>query len=241
MSKMPGLMIEGMIIGAYVIGASKGFIYLRAEYRYLKNKIEETLQEFRNAGLLGNQILGMSDFTFDIEIKMGAGAYVCGEETALIESMEGKRGIPRTKVFFPVEKGYLNMPTIVNNVETFCAVSRILEMGADTYRKIGTEKSRGTKLISVSGDCGKPGIYEIEFGMTIQELLDACQAKDTQFVQVSGPSGVLINEKEFGRRICKEDLMCGGSFMIFDKSRNIFSVLTNFARFFRESVQPGSA
>jgi [NiFe] hydrogenase diaphorase moiety large subunit len=234
LSKMPGLVIEGMIIGAYVIGARKGYIYLRAEYTYLVELLENTLEEFRAANLLGKDILGMAGFDFDIELKMGAGAYVCGEETALIESMEGKRGIPRTKVYFPVEKGYKNKPTIVNNVETFCAVSRILELGSDFYRNLGTERSRGTKLISVSGDCKKPGLYEIEFGMKISELLDLCGAENTMFIQVSGPSGVLISEKEFERRICKEDLMCGGSFMIFDQTRCVFDVIQNFSNFFRD-------
>jgi len=234
LSEMPGLMIEGMIIGAFVIGASKGFIYLRAEYFYLKDKIENTLNIFRNAGMLGENILKMPGFNFDIEIKMGAGAYVCGEETALIESMEGNRGVPRTKVFFPVEKGFKNKPTIINNVETFCAVGRIVELGADFFKGIGTEKSRGTKMISISGDCERPGIYEIEFGISIRELLKLSGGRDTRFIQISGPSGVLVTENEFDRRICKEDLMCGGSFMIFDKTRDIFKVIQNFAKFFRE-------
>lgn len=232
MSKMPGLMIEGMVISAYVVGASKGFIYLRAEYQYLIDKLETTLEEFRQANMLGENIMGMPGFNFDIELKIGAGAYVCGEETALIESLEGKRGIPRTKVYFPVEKGYLNKPTVVNNVETFCAVSRIIELGADKFRSIGTDRSHGTKLISVSGDCEKPGIYEIEFGMKISELLDLCGAKNTKCIQVSGPSGVMISEKEFDRRICKEDLMCGGSFMIFNQDRCVFNVVRNFSKFF---------
>jgi [NiFe] hydrogenase diaphorase moiety large subunit len=234
LSKMPGLVLEGMIIGAYVIGAKKGYIYLRAEYKYLVDKLEDTLEAFREANLLGKDILGMPGFDFDIELKMGAGAYVCGEETALIESMEGKRGIPRTKVYFPVEKGYKNKPTIVNNVETFAAVSRILELGPDFYKSLGTERSKGTKLISVSGDCDKPGIYEIEFGMKISELLDLCGAKNTLFIQVSGPSGVLISDKEFDRRICKEDLMCGGSFMIFNDTRCVFDIVRNFINFFIE-------
>jgi [NiFe] hydrogenase diaphorase moiety large subunit len=234
LSKLPGLMIEGMIIGAYVVGASKGFIYLRAEYQYMVDELEATLEEFREAKMLGKDILGMPGFDFDIELKLGAGAYVCGEETALIESLEGKRGIPRTKVYFPVERGYHNRPTIVNNVETFCAVSRILEIGSDTYRSLGTERSRGTKLISISGDCEKPGIYEIEFGMKISELLELCGAKDTKCIQVSGPSGVLISDKEFERRICKEDLMCGGSFMIFNQSRCVFDIVRNFSNFFKE-------
>ncbi len=170
---------------------------------------------------------------------MGAGSYVCGEETALLESLEGKRGEPRTKWFFPVEKGYLQLPTIINNVETFCAAARIIEMGADEYSQLGIPGSPGTKLISVSGDCRLPGIYEIEWGMTVAELLELCEADDPYYIQVSGPSGECISIKEKFRRISMLDLMarkdirCGGSFMIFNKQRDLVKVLMNFSEFFK--------
>ncbi len=231
MNQLPGLMIEGMITGAYAIGASKGIIYLRAEYRYLKKKLEDTIKKFYNLGLLGENILG-KNFDFDLSIMQGAGAYVCGEETSLIESLEGKRGGPRTKIFFPVEKGYLDKPTIVNNVETFSAAARIIELGSDFFNSKGTEKTKGTKLLSISGDCKKPGIYEIEWGMTIKEMLELCEAKDTNFIQFSGPSGTVLTKKDFNREISGEDLICGGSVMIFNSKVDVFDILTNFSNFF---------
>ena len=155
------------------------------------------------------------------------------EETALLNSMEGKRGEPRTKMFFPTERGFLNHPTVVNNVETFCEAARIIELGTDYFLNIGTPNSPGTKLISVSGDCQKPGIYEIEWGTPVSKILELCQASDPYFIQVSGPSGTCINKTELDRRIAKEDLKCGGSFMIFNSSRDIIQILSNFADFFK--------
>lgn len=229
-----GLLLEGMIIGGYTVGASKGFIYLRAEYHYLKQKIENEIKEFYEMGLLGENILGHEDFDFDIRIQMGAGAYVCGEETALIESMEGKRGEPRIKTYFPVERGLLLKPTIVNNVETFCAAARIIEIGAPIFREMGTEQSPGAKLLSISGDCEKPGIYEIEWGIRVNELLKLCGAKDTKFIQWSGPSGTLLSSEDFEREISYEDLICGGSIMIFSSKRDMWDLMNNFSDFFIE-------
>ena len=133
MNREANSLIEGMIICGYTIGAEYGIIYLRGEYWWLKNKLDEAINDYRSQGLLGKNCGGIKGFDFDIRIQMGAGSYVCGEETALLESLEGKRGEPRTKWFFPVEKGYLQLPTIINNVETFCAAARIIEMGAEEY------------------------------------------------------------------------------------------------------------
>jgi [NiFe] hydrogenase diaphorase moiety large subunit len=232
-------LIEGMIICGYTIGAEYGIIYLRGEYWWLKNKLDEAIQEYHEAGLLGKDCGQIKGFDFDIRIQMGAGSYVCGEETALLESLEGKRGEPRTKWFFPVEKGYLQLPTIINNVETFCAAARIIEMSAAEYVKLGIPGSPGTKLISVSGDCKLPGIYEIEWGMTVAELLELCEADDPYYMQVSGPSGDCISIKEKFRRISmldlldRKDIRCGGSFMIFNKQRDLVKVLMNFSAFFK--------
>ena len=162
MNAMPGLMLEGMIAAGYAVEAEEGIIYLRAEYTWLLRKIENTIERFRRMNLLGKNIAGIDGFNFDIRVQLGAGAYVCGEETALLNSLEGKRGEPRTKMFFPTEKGFLNKPTVVNNVETFCAAARIIELGADFFLQTGTSESPGTKLLSISGDCHQPGIYEIE-------------------------------------------------------------------------------
>ncbi len=231
LNQYPGLLLEGMITGGYAVGATKGIIYLRAEYRFLKKKIQDAIKNFYNIGLLGQNILG-KNFDFDITVMSGARAYVCGEETSLIESLEGKRGGPRTKVYFPVEKGYLEKPTIVNNVETFCSAARIMELGSNAFSTKGTPKTKGTKLLSISGDCKKPGIYEIEWGMSIKEMLDLCEAKDVNYIQFSGPSGSVLTKKDFNRKISGEDLICGGSVMIFSSKRDVFNILTNFSNFF---------
>jgi len=229
----PGLVIEGMILAAFVVGAKEGIIYLRAEYKYLLPKLEKTIKDFYNDNYLGTKILGIENFNFDLKIQLGAGAYVCGEETALIESLEGKRGEPRIRKYFPTDVGYLGRPTIVNNVETFANAARIIELGSDYFQNIGTEKSKGTKLLSISGDVAKPGIYEIEWGMTVKELLRLCQATSPNYVQITGPSGECINETEFNRKICNEDLTCGGAIMVFNKFRGIIKILENFIKFFR--------
>jgi [NiFe] hydrogenase diaphorase moiety large subunit len=181
--------IEGMTIGAWVVGARRGLIYLRGEYRYLLERLQAVLQRRREQRLLGEAIQGRMGFDFDIEIHIGAGAYVCGEESALIESLEGKRGTPRIRPPFPVESGYLGQPTTVNNVETFSAVTHIALHGGEWWSRIGTPQSTGTKIHSVSGDCERPGIYEYPFGTRIGRILEDCGARDTQAVQVGGPSG----------------------------------------------------
>jgi len=226
------LVIEGMTVCAYVVGAARGFIYLRGEYRHLLDPLEEVLEARRNAYLLGHGVMGQPGFDFDIDIHVGAGAYICGEESALIESLEGRRGVPRNRPPYPVTHGYLQQPTIVNNVETFCAAALIAIHGGDWYRGIGTAKSAGTKLLSVSGDCARPGVYEYPFGVTIREVLDDCGAADTQAVQVSGPSGVCLDDTEFGRRIAFEDVPTAGSFMVFNRQRDMFEVARNFSHFF---------
>jgi len=226
------LVFEGMTIAAAVVGASQGLVYLRGEYRYLLEPLRELLQRRRDAKLLGPAIQGREGFDFDIDIHVGAGAYVCGEESALIESLEGKRGTPRIRPPFPVEHGYLGRPTTVNNVETFCAAAHIAVQGGAWWAGIGTPKSTGTKIHSVSGDCERPGLYEYPFGTRIGRILEDCGAQDTQAVQVGGPSGVCISAFEFGRRIAFEDVPTAGAFMVFDRSRDMFEVARNFAHFF---------
>ncbi|AMC10482.1 hypothetical protein Lupro_04090 [Lutibacter profundi] len=229
----PGLVIEGMIIAAFVVGANEGIIYLRGEYKYLLSKIEKTIDEFYKNNFLGKNILGITNLNFDLKVELGAGAYVCGEETALIESLEGKRGEPRIRKYFPTDVGYLGKPTIVNNVETLANAARIVELGTNYFQNIGTDKSKGTKLLSISGDVAKPGIYEVEWGITVKELLRLCQATSPNYVQITGPSGECINESEFDRKICNEDLVCGGAIMVFNKFRSIIQILENFTKFFK--------
>lgn len=226
------LLLEGMTVCAYVVGAQEGFLYLRGEYEHLVEPLRQALARRRAQGLLGPHVAGERGFDFDVALHVGAGAYVCGEESALIESLEGKRGIPRNRPPYPVTHGYLGQPTVVNNVETFCAAALIALRGGDWYRAIGTPRSAGTKLISVSGDCARPGIYEYPFGTTVRQILDDCSAVRTQAVQISGPSGVCIGASEFGRRIGFEDLPTAGAFMVFDETRDMFDVARNFARFF---------
>ena len=225
-------LIEGMTVAGSAIGARKGFIYLRAEYPFLQPVLEATLAARREARLLGRDIRDVRGFDFDIEVHMGAGAYVCGEETALIESLEGRRGIPRNRPPYPVTRGYLGRPTVVNNVETLIATAQIALHGDEWFRSLGTPRSAGTRVLSVSGDVARPGIYEYPFGVPVSQILADAGAERTQAVQVSGPSGTLLARKEFGRRIAFEDVPSAGAFMVFDETRDMVQVVDNFARFF---------
>ena len=256
MNKYPGLMIEGMTMAAYAVGANFGYIYLRAEYFYLKDKIDKEIKNFRSKGFLGKNILGIAGFDFDIVVHLGAGAYVCGEETALISSIEGKRGEPSTKEYFPVERGLFGKPTIINNVETLCAVPRILSMSLKKYLKIGTEATKGTKLISVSGDCKKPGIYEIEWGMKLKQFLKLIEAENPYMILFNGYAGECLSAADFDREISGENLLAehvqfkwddpieyarkmsaiglrsGGSFMVFNDQRDLMPIFENITNFF---------
>lgn len=233
LTRAPKEVFVGMVIAGYAIGSSNGIIYLRGEYYYLKDYLEKQLQELRDDGLLGRNIGGRPGFDFDIRIQMGAGGYICGDESALIESCEGKRGTPRVKPPFPVQEGYLGKPTSVNNVETLSAVTRIMEKGADWFRQMGTKDSTGTRLLSVSGDCDKPGIYEIEWGVTLNEVLAMVGAQDAWAVQISGPSGDCLSvQKDGERKISFEDIGCNGSIMIFNSQRDLLEIVKDFMQFF---------
>lgn len=226
--------IEGMTVCAHIVGAQKGFIYLRAEYRFLLDQLNETLQSRREQGLLGRAIGGEDGFDFDIDIHLGAGAYICGEESALIESMEGKRGLPRVRPPFPVNVGYLGKPTVVNNVETYWSVNAILSQQDEAwFTQCGTEKSAGTRLLSISGDCTKPGVYEFPFGVSIEEILVACGGSQAQAIQMAGAAGRLILAGDFQRQLSFEDLPTGGSFMVIGAERDLLDVIANFAAFFK--------
>ena len=237
----PHLTIEGMLIAAYAIGASKGYIYLRGEYPYILPALENALKEARDANLLGENIQG-SHFSFEIEIRMGAGAYICGEETALFESIEGKRGFPRVKPPFPTTYGLFGKPTVINNVETLCNVPLILSMGSAEYRKIGTEKSPGPKLFCVSGDVEKPGLYEVPFCLTLRELLDmaggVAGGKDLQAVLFGGAAGAFATSQHLDVKMTFEDLRAAGLplgsgvVMIFDESRDMREALKELGHFF---------
>ncbi|MCX6550065.1 MAG: SLBB domain-containing protein [Acidobacteria bacterium] len=228
------LVFEGMTIAARAIGATKGILYLRGEYVYMRPHLDGVLERRRQAGLLGAAILGTAGFDFDIEIRMGAGAYVCGEETALIESLEGHRGEPRNRPPFPVDTGFLGQPTVVNNVETLASVAAILSKGAAWFKAIGTERSAGFKLFSVSGDCTDPGVYEFPLGITIAALLAKVGGSNAKAVQIGGASGQCVPASQFGRTIAFEDIATGGSIIVFGQGRDMLHVAKNFMEFFVE-------
>jgi [NiFe] hydrogenase diaphorase moiety large subunit len=227
------LLFEGMTIGGWAVGSDCGILYLRGEYAYLREYLEAVLARRRENNLLGKDILGKG-FDFDIRIQMGAGAYICGEETALISSCEGLRGDPKNRPPFPAQKGYLGCPTTVNNVETLCKVARILDEGAGWFAGIGTEGSAGTKLLSISGDCSKPGVYEIPFGQTIGEVLELCDGAGALAVQIGGPSGQLIGQDSFDQPVCFDHLATGGSVMIFNDKRDPVKIAETFVEFFED-------
>ncbi len=237
----PHSVIEGMLIAGYAIGASHGFIYIRGEYPYVVPALEGALAEARAAGYLGQNILD-SGFAFDIDIRLGAGAYICGEETALFESLEGKRGFPRVKPPFPTTFGVFGKPTVINNVETLFNVPLILARGVEEYRRIGTEKSPGPKLFCVSGDVVQPGLYEVPFGVTLRELLDMAGGirggKGMRAVLFGGAAGAFATAKHLDVRLTFEDLRAAGLplgsgvVMVFDETRDLRDVLKRLGRFF---------
>jgi NADH-quinone oxidoreductase subunit F len=240
----PHRLIEGMAIAAFAIGASKGYIYIRGEYIFPYQVISQAVQDAREASLLGKNILG-SDFDFDIEVRQGAGAYICGEETALFESIEGKRGFPRAKPPFPTTHGLFGQPTVINNVETLINIPTILLAGAEEYRKIGTEKSTGTKLFCLSGDVFKPGLYEVPFGITIRQLIFDLAGgmrgdQEFQTAIVGGAAGAFASESELNTRLSFEDLrsaglpLGSGVITVINKTRNLKDILNRLGRFFAE-------
>ncbi|MDO9578752.1 MAG: NAD(P)H-dependent oxidoreductase subunit E [Candidatus Cloacimonadales bacterium] len=235
LTERPNLLFAGMTIAGYAIGAEEGILYLRYEYKFMEKQLEEVLTNLRNKGLLGKDVAGKEGFNYDIRIQSGGGAYVCGEESALLESAEGKRGEPRDRPPFPVVKGYMQQPTSVNNVETFCSVAKIMHKSAKWYRSLGTLDSTGSKLVSVSGDCERPGIYEIEWGFTVQDVLNLVGARNVQAVQVGGPSGKCIAPNDFNRKLAYEDLSTGGSIIVIGKQRDLLKdIVMNFLDFFIE-------
>ena len=232
LSDYADLVVEGMTIAARAIGAQKGILYLRGEYTYLVAHLESVLARRRAESLLGASVLGEAGFDFDIEIRLGAGAYICGEETALIESLEGNRGEPRNRPPFPVDTGFFGQPTVVNNVETLAWITTIFAKGPDWFKGIGTERSTGPKIFSVSGDCERPGVYELPMGITVADLLKEVGGEDAKAVQVGGASGHCVPASEFNRTIAYEDIATGGSVIVFGPDRDMLEVAYNFLEFF---------
>ncbi len=225
------MVFEGMTVAAKAVGAKEGIVFLRGEYTYLKPHLEAVLERRRQQNLLGENILGQG-LTFDIHVFLGAGAYICGEETALIECLEGFRGEPRNRPPFPVNTGYLDRPSVVNNVETLAWAACILQKGSDWFKATGTAKSTGIKIFSVSGDCTRPGVYEFPLGITIADLLKEIGGENAKAVQIGGASGTLVPASDFNRTIAYEDVATGGSVIVFGPQRDMLDVLHNFLDFF---------
>ncbi len=231
---VPYKVLTAMAVCGHVIGAKKGFIYLRGEYKFLVPELMKAIKEFE-------YYCKEIKYNFNIQIFMGSGAYICGEETALFDSMEGKRGEPRNKPPFPTSQGYMNKPTVINNVETLAHTFTIFKYGSKKFYDLGVQYSRGSKLFSVSGDTPKPGIYELELGMSLQDFVAEFGDGDTKAVQVGGASGFLVPRKKFTEtaigykgKLTGISLPTGGSMMLFNSSRSMYNVLNNYLDFFKE-------
>lgn len=224
-------LIEAMAIAGYAIGAKKGYIYLRAEYHYLLDLLEGAIAQYEGKEFLTQQ----GNFRFDIEIREGAGAYVCGEETALMDSIEGKRGEPRYRPPFPPSQGLWQKPTIINNVETLMNVPPIILEGADWFNRIGTGQSKGTKVFSVSGDVQAPGTYELVMGSSLKELVeDLALAEKVKMVQVGGASGRIIPYHLIDTPLAFEGVLGAGAVIVFNENRDVIDIVRRTIEFFAE-------
>lgn len=240
MERDPHRFIEGAVIGAYAIGAHHAYIYIRGEYPTAIERVKVALDEWKAHGYLGKNILG-KDYDLEIEVRSGAGAYICGEETALFESIEGKRGLPRVKPPFPTEHGLFGQPTVINNVESLANVPFIIANGAEAYKKFGTEKSAGPKLFCVSGDVAQPGLYEVPFGVTLRHLIGDLAGGvvgGLQAILLGGAAGSFATEKDLDVKLSFEDMRAAGlplgsgAIMVFNQSRDLRDVLRRLGRFF---------
>ncbi len=242
MEEDPFALLEGMIIAAYAVGAENGWIFVRGEYPRAAKRLRHAIAQTREAGYLGREILGKPDFRFDIELRVGAGAYICGEETALFEAIEGKRGFPRIKPPFPTTHGLFGQPTAINNVETFIAVATVLRIGLEEWKSVGTANSPGTKLFCLSGHVAKPGLYEAPFGITIRQLLEMAGGisggKKLGAILMGGAAGVFIDEGKLDMPLTYEDSreqnvpLGSGVVMVFDETVDLRQPLYELARFF---------
>jgi NADH-quinone oxidoreductase subunit F len=256
MEKVPHIFIEGLIISSYALGANTCYIYIRGEYAWIAHILERAIAEAKANGFIGKNILGKG-FDLEIYVHRGAGAYICGEETALLESLEGKRGNPRMKPPFPAVKGLYGCPTVVNNVESLTAVVPIINLGGEEYAKIGTEKSTGTKLISASGNINKPGVYEIELGITVEDFimsdeycggmkngkkLKACVPggssvpilpHDLLFKTAKGETRLMSYESMSDGGFATGSMIGSGGFIVYDEDQCIVENTYNFTRFYR--------
>lgn len=235
--------LEGIIIGAYAIGASKGYIYIRGEYSDSIEIFSRVIEKAESSGILGKNIFE-SDFNFNLELVKGAGAYVCGDETSLINSIEGKRGRSRIKPPYPIEKGLFGKPTVVNNVETLTATAEIINRGSDFYFSMGTEQSKGTKLICLSGDINEPGVYEVEFGqISLAEIISEFgkgikNNKKLKFVIPGGISTSILTKDQLNISYTYEDIkevgstLGSGAIIVVAEGHDLIDLMLNVSRFF---------
>jgi [NiFe] hydrogenase diaphorase moiety large subunit len=228
LDQVPEKVFCGMAIASRAIGAKMGYIYLRGEYKFLIPKLNEELLKF-------HKTMDEINLNFRIQIRLGSGAYICGEESALFESIEGKRGEPRNKPPYPTKSGLFGKPTVINNVETLVYTVMIMRYGAAHFKELGTKDSRGSKVFSVSGDTPKAGIFELELGMSVDEFVDEFGDGDTKAVQVGGASGFCVPRKRFDETIIGfEGVPTGGSMKLFNSTRSMYNVLHNYLDFFTE-------
>ena len=243
MEKDPHLLLEGMIIAAYAIGASKAYIYIRGEYYRSINVLQKALEDAGSKNFLGENIFG-SDFSLDIEMKLGAGSYLCGEELTLLESLEGKRGYPRIKPPFPAEKGLYGLPTLINNVETLAGIPSIIEHGAEWYKNTGTKDSPGTKIFTVSGDVNKPGYYELEMGVTLGDIIfdlagGIKDGKKCKAVLIGGAAGTFVDESVLDTPVGYDTLkekgavLGSGAIMVMADDKSLPRITESIMRFFK--------
>lgn len=242
MERNPHKLIEGMIIAAWEIGASKGYIYIRAEYYTATNILKKALKDAREKGFLGENIMG-SPLSFDIEISLGAGSYLCGEELTLLESLEGKRGYPRIKPPFPAEKGLFDKPTLVNNVETLSHLPSIIKHGDEWYKSLGTEKSSGTKIFTISGNVNEPGYFELEMGVTLRELIELSGGMKENIpfkaALLGGAAGTFVDSSMLDEPMDFENLqekgatLGAGAVMIFNENQNLHKIMGSILDFFK--------
>ncbi len=222
----PFTLIEGLALAGYAVGAGQGYVYLRAEYHYLLDLLQGAVNQAGESGFLDG---------FDINIREGAGAYVCGEESALMESIEGRRGESRYRPPFPTVAGLWQKPTTINNVETLMNIPRIVLDGGSWYSKMGTERSQGTKVFSVSGDVARPGVYELVLGSPLRELVDElASARDVKLVQIGGATGRIIPYDMIDTPLSFENILGAGAVTVFDKSRDVIDIVHRTMEFLAE-------
>jgi NADH-quinone oxidoreductase subunit F len=238
----PFSLIEATTLAGYAVGAENGWIFVRGEYPRAFARLNEAVEKARAQGFLGRNVLGHPNFHFDIEVRLGAGAYICGEETALFEAIEGKRGFPRIKPPFPTTHGLFQQPTSINNVETLVAVLVAFNLGVDEWLKLGTPQSPGTKLFCLSGHVTKPGVYELPFGLTVREIIEMAGGvpggRAIQAVLMGGAAGVFIGPEKLDMRLTYEDArqagvpLGSGVIMVFDETADLRQAMVELARFF---------